>query len=506
VLLWAWVLVFSPGLFASPAPAITDLEPREVWDQFAWICTIPRLSGQEAPLREAICRKAEQHGYSHRTDDAGNLLVTLPASPGCEAQPILVLQSHLDMVGDKRAGSPHDFTRDPIRPRIEGEWLTTGGETTLGADNGIGVAIQLAIMEQKALRHGPLELLFTVDEEGTFSGADGLAPGFFAGKRYINLDSEESHEINIGCAGGQMNTITLPWPAEAVSGKMAVQLDLEGLTGGHSGVDIHHGRGNAIVLLAKVLHDLSRDFSVGLATISGGSSDAAIPAAAQAVITFDASRHSSLHNRIKFWEHRLQRTFRHTDPGLTLKLAIPSPTPRLALPGPAAQKVLDFLARLPHGVRRMSDEMLGLVETSLNPGVVRTATDSLILQVHLQSSRMAHIHGLSRLLGRLTQALQGRMECGSPYLPWPIQKHSTLLQEAQEVHQRLFGRPMKAKAVHAGVECGTIGAKMPDVQMISCGPAIENAHTPRERVHIASVQDFWRFLTAFLAAPEKGSL
>lgn len=470
-----------------------------IWQAFWDISAFPRLSKQEAPLREYLKSEAGRLGLEARADQAGNLLVKLPATAGREGEPITVLHAHLDMVGDRVPESRHDFGRDPIVPVVSGEWVTANG-TTLGADNGIGVAALLDIMRGSVADHGRLELLFTVDEEGDFTGVYGLSPASFEGRRLINLDSETDGELNIGCAGGRADRAVIPWNRKPSGGSevQAMRVVIGALRGGHSGVDINRGRANAIRLAGRLLKTVASVVPVRLIAIRGGSIDTTIPRD----VTLDAAiptKHLPiLAEMLPMLEKRLRREYAAGDPALELRVipilgAVPD-----ALSVNDTRRFTDFLLDLPCGVQQMSSQFPGLVETSMNPGVISTATGSVVLVSHLQSSSLRAIAELGEKLRQIVTRIGGTVEAGAPYPPWQTSPDAPLVKKVCNIYNGLGGSAMRLNVVHAGLECGAIAELIPGMEMVSFGPTIENAHTPNERVQIESAGRFRKLLVLLL--------
>ena len=479
---------------------VSSLEPRAVWTHFDTILTIPRASKDEGRMRDHVIALAERAGCSHVVDGAGNVIVRKPAAAGHDSAPVTVLQSHLDMVQEKNADVAHDFATDAIVPQRAGEHLTATG-TTLGSDNGIGVATMLAVLEADDLVHGPLELLFTIDEETGLTGAAQLDGSLLAGRRLINLDSEEEGCLYVGCAGGGETRIELGvTPAAAGGGDRAVTLSLTGLKGGHSGCDIHRQRGNAVCLLARALWAAHTDTPFRLARLEGGSAHNAIPreAFATVVVAGDDDRERAV-AAIEAEFAAIRDEYRPADPGMALAVGDGGAAERAWAPETTAN-VLRLLASLPHGVEAMSYDIPDLVETSNNVATVRAANGSLVVTTSSRSSADAELEALRRRI-RATAELAGATVDAAPAYPgWKPDLGSELLKVVKRVHASELGVEPDTKAIHAGLECGIIGKKIPGMDMISFGPVIEFPHSPDERVHIGSVGRFYRLLTATLAA------
>jgi len=477
---------------------VGELEPRIVWKQFDEILRIPRGSKREQPLREHIIGLARRHGLEHETDATGNLVVRKPASAGRAGAPITILQAHLDMVQEKNEDVVHDFERDPIRPRRDGEWLKATG-TTLGADNGIGVASMLALLEADDLAHGPLELLFTVDEETGLTGASGLSPTLLAGRRLINVDSEEEGVVTIGCAGGATTQLELTLDdAPVAAGSSALEVRLHGLRGGHSGIDIHLQRGNAVVLLARALHAAASATPFRLATLVGGNAHNAIPREARGTVVADAGALGAVRQALETEVEAIRAEYRSADPGLTLTVSDCAP-PARAWDTSATIRVLSLLCGLPHGVAAMSLDIPGLVETSDNLATVTVEGGRMIVLLSTRSSVASALGALRRKIRAVATLAGATVEERDGYPGWKPDVDSPLLAILSRVHEEKTGRRPGVGAVHAGLECGILGQKYPGMDMISFGPQIEFPHSPDERVKIDSVGRFYDLLTATLA-------
>jgi dipeptidase D len=484
----------------SVASPLDNLEPRLLWKHFDAIRQIPRPSKHEERVADHAVGWARGRGLAVVRDAAGNVVVSVPATPGHEKAPTIVLQGHLDMVPEKNSDVAFDFLKDAIQVRIVGEYLYATG-TTLGSDNGIGVAAAMAVAEDPKVVHGPLELLFTVDEETGLTGAMQLDPSLLKGRTLINLDTEEDGALYIGCAGGAdaSSMFTLkrkPAPADGV----AFQISVRGLRGGHSGVDIHENRGNALKFLARVL-GAARDAKInfGLASVSGGSKHNAIPREGDAIVVVPKSRAGSLRRVFKETAKLLREEFGEIDPNQRVELN-ETTLPTQVWSRADRDRIVGAMLACPHGVLAMSRAVAGLVETSNNLAVavsegdeVRVTTSSRSSLMPALKSTMAQVAAVFRLAGAEVTAHDG-------YPGWKPNPKSPILKRALEVYEREFGSAPNVKAIHAGLECGLIGEKFPSMDMVSMGPQIESPHSPDERVQIASVGKFYRLLAATLAA------
>ncbi len=477
---------------------VSELQPAAIWTYFDDLLAIPRGSKKEDRAREYVISVAERFGLEYQVDATGNVVVRKPAAGGAESNQSTILQAHLDMVQEKNSDVEFDFENDAIRPVLDGEYLKADG-TTLGSDNGIGVATMLALMGSDDLVHGPLEFLFTIDEETGLTGASGLADGMLSGHRLINLDSEEERVLTIGCAGGADSHLHLPTERSAVSdGSAAIGIRLAGLKGGHSGVDIHLQRGNAIKLLSRALHAVALEEPVRIADLVGGNAHNAIPREARAVIVLPAGDGTpeSVKQRLSEELDTIAAEIRVADPGMSFEVsdeAVPSD----ALTETASRSLLSLVMALPHGVMAMSSEIPGLVETSTNLAVVREEAGRAFILMSSRSSVMSALQVLRQRI-RATADLAGAdVEEKDGYPAWQPDVRSPLLQVVKDVHERIAGEA-EIGAVHAGLECGIIGEKYPEMDMISFGPQIDFPHSPDERVKVASVKEFYEVLTATL--------
>ena len=478
---------------------VASLDPQPLWRHFDAILTIPRGSKKEERMRRHVIGIATGLGLDHDVDAAGNVVVRKPATLGHDGSPPTILQSHLDMVQEKNSDVDHDFDTDAIVPRQDGAYLTATG-TTLGADNGIGVATMLAVMEATDLVHGPLELLFTIDEETGLTGAAELDAGLLEGRQLINLDSEEEGILYVGCAGGGDSHITLALGTSATApDDRFVTLALTGLKGGHSGCDIHLQRGNAVCLLTRALWAAHLATPFRLARLEGGSAHNAIPREAFATIVVDADAREPIVAAIRAEIATLQDEYRPADPGIALTVNTGEPSATVWNAGTTAT-VLRLITSLPHGVEAMSYDIPELVETSNNVATVKPENGALVITTSTRSSIDAALEALRRRI-RATGQLAGATVDDSPSYPgWKPDLQSHLLDVVKMVHERECGAVPEVKAIHAGLECGILGKKVPGMDMISFGPIIEFPHSPDERTEIGSVGRFYRLLTATLEA------
>ncbi|MGQ9589736.1 MAG: aminoacyl-histidine dipeptidase [Planctomycetota bacterium] len=477
--------------------ALEGLKPENVWKYFGEISAIPRGSKNEAAVSNYVYETVVRLGLEAKRDAAGNVVAKKPPSFGRQEVRSVCLQGHLDMVCEKNADVEHDFSKDPIRIAREENILRAEG-TTLGADNGIGVATMLAILEDKSLEHGPIECLFTVDEETGLTGASNLEPGFIESRMLINLDSEDEGVLYVGCAGGK-DTVG-SWKLEtdpAPPGAIPAAVEVKGLCGGHSGLDIHKGRGNAIKMLGRVLLRLS-ELGVRLAEIHGGNKRNAIPREARAVVYLPKSRARKAERLVPEWEATLKAEVKAVDPDLSIRMARLSEGPGRVLKRGLQKRILATLSALPHGVAKMSAEIPELVETSTNVAVIGTNPEKIEVATSQRSSVKSEIDEIAEAVANVLALGGAAVEQGSGYPGWKPNLKSYILSVAKEVHERVFGKPAEVKAVHAGLECGIIGEKFPGMDMVSLGPTLEEVHTPKERIYIDTVERFWRYLLEIL--------
>ena len=477
-------------------PALAQLEPKEVWKHFAALAAIPRASTKEAAAREYVLSVAHRLGLKAVHDSVGNTVIRKPAHPGREAATQALLQGHLDMVCEKNEDTHHNFDTDPIQVRREGDWLKAEG-TTLGADNGVGVSAALAVMESTDIAHGPLEFVFTIDEETGLTGAAEFPPGLLHAKYFLNLDNEEKDTICIGCAGGIKTTGRRKIALRAAQGNSGWRIKVFGLKGGHSGVDIHQGRGNALRILGGTLQRLLRELPVEIAAISGGSAQNAIPREASAIAALDGSREQELRALVTELQAEYQADLGSFDPGLQISLEKVE-RPAKVFEAAEAQRTVDLLASLHHGVLAMSPDVPGLVQNSTNLATIATRDDVVEIVTSQRSAIESSKWAAARMVETAFRLAGFTVENSGSYPGWKPEPNSDVVRELQSVHEKIFGHPAKLIAMHAGLECGVIGEKYPGMQMVSFGPTIVDPHSPNERVEISSVEGFWRYLKAVL--------
>jgi dipeptidase D len=478
--------------------ASTSPITQEVLKWFEQIAKIPRCSKKEDKIRQWLTDWSEERDFNHKVDAAGNLVIKVPATAGYESSPTVIIQGHLDMVCEKTPESTHDFETDPIEFIFEGEWLKAN-QTTLGADNGIAIAIALAMALDSDVEHPPLELLFTVDEETGLTGANKLEPGFIEGKVLLNVDSEDEGVFTIGCAGGVDSEVTVPLSfEEAPAGKDLFLLKAGGMKGGHSGVDIHEQRANAIKVLFRTLDTIAPKHDIALADVRGGSAHNAIPRDAQAHLFLDAGELEKVKADLSEIEAVIKAEFAPIDPNLFVSIEPSEEEQTRAMSGDSMKKALDAAIGMPHGVAAYSYVIKGLVETSNNLATVKVDGDNLVMLSSQRSSLLSLLDDLTRKIKAVALLSGGEAESGEGYPPWEANWDSPLLQKCKEVYKNKFGKEPVVEVIHAGLECGIIGDKYPGMDMISFGPTIQNPHSPEERLKVTDIDKIWDFMTELL--------
>ncbi len=485
---------------------IKDIEPIEVWQIFDQILRIPRPSGHEKEIEEWAVAYGKSLELPTSIDDAGNVIIRKPATPGMENRKGVILQGHLDMVPQKNSDKQHDFTADPIEAFIDGEWVTANG-TTLGADNGIGVASAMAVLASKTIKHGPLEVLLTATEETGMDGAGGLEPSMLKGEILINTDSEDEGELYVGCAGGEDVNIIMDYTEEPVpKGYVAFELRVTGMKGGHSGIDIILQRGNAIKVFFRILHAAKVQLDARLVGFSGGSLRNAIPREAFGMVVLKKETADDFRALIKKMAETIQAELSATEPDLKVA-AVATECPLMMMDRSTQKRLTLAVMAVPNGVIRMSDGMPGLVETSSNLAIVRSDSEkrNLYAACLMRSSVDSARADLAARIKAVFELAGAEVTFSGAYPGWKPNLGSPILKTMQDVYKEKFGKVPEIKAIHAGLECGILGGKYPHWDMISFGPTIRYPHSPDEKVQIATVQKFWDFLVATLEnIPEKG--
>lgn len=477
---------------------LENLEPKQVWQYFEDICQIPRPSKKEGLIGTYLMNFAKTHRLDARMDDAGNVVICKAASKGFENRPIIVLQSHMDMVCEKNSDVVHDFDKDPIQPWIDGEWVKAKG-TTLGADDGIGIAAQLALLVAQDIQHGPIECLFTVDEETGLTGAAALQPGFITGKILLNLDSEDEGEIFVGCAGGIDTVATTIYNKKPIPLNHATYLvKVSGLKGGHSGDDIHKGLGNSNKILNRFLWYASKEFKIRISEINGGNLRNAIPREAWAVIMVPQKTETAFLEAFRLFDSELRTEFSITEPELTIKCE-EAEVPSFIINKRSQRNLLNALYACPHGVIAMSQRMPGMVETSTNLASIKFVGDNQIIVTTSQrsDSETAKVD-IARMVESVFKLADFEVVHGEGYPGWTPNPNSPILRKAVQSYEQLFGNKPIVRSIHAGLECGLFLEKYPYLDMISFGPTLRGVHSPDEKIDISTVEKFWAFLVDIL--------
>ncbi|MDR0995291.1 MAG: aminoacyl-histidine dipeptidase [Tannerella sp.] len=480
------------------ATEIKSLSPNLVWNYFYQLTQIPRPTGHTAAVALHVEKFGKQLGLETLRDQVGNVLIRKPATAGMESAKPVILQAHLDMVPQKNASVKHDFLTDPIDAYVDGDWVKAR-ETTLGADNGIGVALAMATLADKALKHGPIEALFTIDEEVGMDGAFGLKPDFLQGRTLINCDSEEEGQLFVGCAGGADLNISLQYKddTEVPSGDMAVRLSLSGLKGGHSGVDIHLGRANANKLLFRFLKAAVSGYGARLSEVAGGDLRNAIPREATALITIPASNADLLWEAVSDY----QEMFRTDYAGIEDRIYFAAEKvylPKTLIPEEIQDDLINAVEACQNGVISMLNDFPGTVESSSNLAVVKSEPGRLDLKILVRSSSESRKEWVCSSLESVFSLAGAKVEMSGGYNGWQPDIHSPLLQLMEKTYQDLYGKNPAVKVMHAGLECGIIQGIYPDMDMVSIGPDLQHPHSPDERVSISSVEKVWKFLCTTL--------
>jgi len=481
---------------------LAGLRPERLWKHFHDLTQLPRPSGHEGAVIGHVRSWAEGHGWAVAADEAGNLLVRVPPTPGCEGAVPTIIQGHVDMVPEQDPGRGFDFAKDPIEVYVEGGWVRARG-TTLGADNGIGVAAGMAVADDPAVSHGPLELLFTVSEETGLNGAAALAIEGFQGRQLLNLDSEELGVLYVGCAGGGQDRIELDLertaPHDAPGGNAALSISVSGLLGGHSGLEIGAHRASAVKLLARILWGLRAEVPFALDTFDGGTAHNAIPKAARATVVVGSADAARARDLVLALAEEPRREYADHEPDMAWDVA-PAALPEAVLPTRDRDRFIRLLLALPHGVQEMSREMPGLVETSCNVARVVLEGPSARVLVSCRSSIAEALAALRTRVAATGELAAGRVLAAPGYPAWRPNLKSPLLARCRAVWKQRTGQDPQVTAIHAGLECGVLGEKLPGVDMISFGPTLLGVHTTAERVEIAAVEEFWGFLADLLRA------
>lgn len=476
---------------------IKNLNPQRVWKHFYSLTQIPRPSKKEAKVIEFMKNFGENLGLETIVDHIGNVIIRKPATPGMENRMGVIFQGHLDMVPQKNSDKTHDFEKDPIEAFVDGDWVTANG-TTLGADNGMGCAAAMAVLESDDLVHGPVEALFTIDEETGMTGANELKPGFLKGDILMNLDSEDEGELYVGCAGGVDVNVSMDYPQiDAPAGYTAFKLAVTGLKGGHSGMDINIGRSNSNKLLFRFLNHCIYHFDIKLSEVMGGSLRNAIPRESFATVMVPEKEAAAFETEVKKFETIFAKEFSGTEPELKM-FAEKTSAPAKVIEKEAMVKIIKATFACPHGVERMSDAMPGLVETSNNLAIVKCIDGKYIVNCLVRSSVDSAKEGAMYKIGTTFDLIGANVSFDGAYPGWKPNMDSPILKTMLTTYEGLYGKTPEIKAIHAGLECGLLGSVYPNWDMISFGPTIRYPHSPDEKVHIASVEKFWNYIVETL--------
>ncbi|MDR2916466.1 MAG: aminoacyl-histidine dipeptidase [Tannerella sp.] len=477
---------------------IKDLEPKIVWKYFHEITQVPRPSKKEGKIIKYIEEVAAKNKIEIKKDKAGNLLLFKPGTKGYEKLPTVILQAHLDMVCEKNNDVVFDFDKDPIKTVIDGEWLHAEG-TTLGADNGIGVAAALAVITSKDIEHGPIECLFTVDEETGLTGAKAIKKGFMTGNILLNLDSEDEGEIFMGCAGGKGTVATFEYKAmPAPVSNQFFRITVTGLNGGHSGGDIHKGLGNANKILARFLYQLQEKYPFSLAEIQGGNLHNAIAREAYAIIGTASKNREPIRVMLNNFAADIENELKRVDPNVKLIMET-TEKPKKCLPRTLKEKLIYSLLACPHGVIGMSHEIDGLVETSTNLASIKmVGSTKIVVGTSQRSSTESAKNAIADQVASVFRLAGAKVEHGEGYPGWAPNPDSKILKVAQKSYKKLFKKDAKIMAIHAGLECGLFLEKYPQLDMISFGPTLRSVHSPDERIEIKTVDLWWKHLLDIL--------
>ncbi len=482
---------------------ILNLEPKDLWKNFYKLTQVPRPSKKEGKIIEFMRKFGEDLRLETIVDEVGNVIIRKPATNGMENRKGVVMQGHLDMVPQKNSNKVHDFEKDPIEAYVDGDWVTANG-TTLGADNGMGVAAAMAVLESKDLKHGPVEVLFTIDEETGMTGAFGLKPGLLKGDILLNMDSEDEGELYVGCAGGSNANIQFSYQDEPVpKNHVAMKLSLTGLKGGHSGIDIPLYRGNSNKLLNRSLWYGIKNHGMRIASIEGGSLRNAIPRESFAIVTVPADEKETVLEWVKKSETIYRKEYAGLEPDLKFVAELVD-LPEAVMDTEAQKTVVYGVYAAPNNVIRMSHDMEGLVETSTNLAVVKSHDGVVDVLCLLRSSVDTAMDDLKNMFVAVFEPLGAKINFEGDYPGWKPNMDSPILKTMQDIYDKKFGKIPEIKAIHAGLECGLLGGVYPNWDMISFGPTIRNPHSPDEKVNIGTVQKFWDYLVETLEnIPEK---
>lgn len=476
---------------------LKDLQPGKVFQYFEAISNIPRGSGNEKAISDYMVNFATELGLEVKQDEAYNIYIKKPATPGFENAPTVILQGHLDMVCEKNKETEHDFSKDGLELVIDGDWIRAKG-TTLGADNGVAIAYQMAVLADNTLKHPAIECLMTTDEERGMTGVAGMHPEYLSGKILLNLDTDVEGEFLVSCAGGAKVFMSYPLETEVVkAGFVSYTLTINGLVGGHSGADIHFERGNAHLLMARVLDDLRNKVDFHLAHIVGGSKDNVITRECEVTLLFDANSFEAVKNIVLEKEATFKAEYSKQDPDVKITLQEVA-MPQIALTMPLRDKIIDFMIALPNGVMGYDQNMKGLVQTSLNLGIVQIEESHIAFGAAIRSSVATKKEELIKKLEVISKYFGADFKVMGAYPAWQYNENSKVRDEAITLYKKMYGTEPTITAIHAGLECGFISEKLPDLDMIAFGPNVKDIHSPEERASISSMARVYEYLVKLL--------
>jgi dipeptidase D len=472
---------------------LTELQPTEIWKHFEDICQVPRPSKKEEQIIEFLLEFGKKNNLETKRDEIGNVLIKKPATPGKENLKTVVLQSHMDMVCEKNNDTEHDFEKDPIIPWIDNGWVKAKG-TTLGADDGIGMAAEMALLTSTDIEHGPIECLFTVDEETGLSGAFALQPGFFDGKILLNLDSEDEGEIFIGCAGGIDTLANMSFNKEEVpADQFAMKIEVKGLLGGHSGDEINKGRGNSNKILNRFLWEINKKYGIRINDFNGGNLRNAIPREASAYITIPKQYKENVRVDFNIYAAEMEQVWSIAEPKIKFELES-TDLPSFVIDKKTSDNLMDAIYACPHGVFSMSTKMPGMVETSTNLASVKFDDEKIMITTSQRSDVDSEKYNIAQMVGSTLTLAGAEIEHTDGYPGWAPNPNSEILTVAVDSYKRLFDKEPIVRSIHAGLECGLFLEKYPGMDMISFGPTLRDVHSPDERINIETVEKFWLHL------------
>lgn len=475
--------------------SINSLQPTQIWDAFSRISSIPHGSGHTKALSDYCVSVAKEHGLEVKQDDANNVIIYLSGSVGREQEETIILQGHIDMVCDKTDDCPKDMDKEPIELCTDGEFVWAD-KTTLGGDDGIAIAYMLALIEDDSISHPPLELLFTSDEEVGMLGAIALDASSLNGKKLINIDSEVEGVLTVSCAGGVRATCSMPIVTEEATGE-AYTIRISGLRGGHSGTEINTGRISAIRMLGRILNYLDQESTLRISSVDGGKKYNAIPNEAEAVVIIDSCNKDAFFEAVDHFRTMMSQEIALREPDVCFTVAT-CELPSVCMDLHTTKKVLFILLQIPDGVQTMSPDIPDMVQTSLNFGILETVSDHLAMSFLLRSNAAAGKQAVIQKLTSFVEYLGGRIEFSSDYPAWEYRADSVLREKMTKVYADVFGTNPKVTSIHAGLECGILSGKISDMDAVSFGPNIFNAHTPQEKLEVSSAERCWTYLKVLL--------